>query len=587
MKEIITKKDIALFFDVEAESAQKKQEQFMALPIEERIRKRRAINNVYWDSEYNQFDDSNRLYRLTVSQNLSDFKVGDALLLHKEDYLYGQECQLYEYDEDDNIIISVYNSILNESWQKVPLVLDKNVIDLREPVFEKYLALENGNDDYWTESLINSEQLPNFDDLESCKKDLRETEEWLPSSLTTKQRDAVLKCMSTDSYYMIQGPPGTGKSFVLGVVILEELLDFKKSVLVVGPNHLAINNTLMQVLNLMPEYSKCIIKVGQSYYAKDLFIEKDDKKVEMTHCGYLNVEYCNQADIPILYGMTPYSLYTSRARGLEFDTLVIDEAGQLTIPLAQMAMRLSKKVILAGDHKQLSPIVAEEIDPKMKESIFQRIMAPGKFTMLDTTFRMCGPICSFVSELFYDGQLVAKNPQTSTLIQGGGELYSFSYPVVLFQVIDYGKQVSEKETTAIMGVIEKYCCELGLLAEKIAVLSPFRAQVADIRRRIRRIEKLDKDIVDKIVVDTIDKLQGQERDVVIISMAAGDLNYMNEMGDFLYNPNKLNVAFSRAKSKLIIVGNFNAMKELSNNKYPHVSAMLKSKIPYFVEFGEK
>jgi superfamily I DNA and/or RNA helicase len=71
-------------------------------------------------------------------------------------------------------------------------------------------------------------------------------------------------------------------------------------------------------------------------------------------------------------------------------------------------------------------------------------------------------------------------------------------------------------------------------------------------------------------------MQGQEREVIIFSLAAGNIEYMTEMADFLYNPNKLNVAFSRAKSKLIIVGNIDNLKYIDTEKFPHIKKMLNS-----------
>ena len=72
-------------------------------------------------------------------------------------------------------------------------------------------------------------------------------------------------------------------------------------------------------------------------------------------------------------------------------------------------------------------------------------------------------------------------------------------------------------------------------------------------------------------------MQGQEREVIIFSLVAGDLEYMIEMADFLYNPNKLTVAFSRAKSKLIIVGNVEQLYKMPSVDYPYIHAMLESK----------
>ena len=78
-----------------------------------------------------------------------------------------------------------------------------------------------------------------------------------------------------------------------------------------------------------------------------------------------------------------------------------------------------------------------------------------------------------------------------------------------------------------------------------------------------------------IVSDTVDKMQGQEREIILFSLTAGDPNYLADMADFLLNPNKLNVAFSRAKSKLIIVGNFKQLEELDLDDYPHVKKLLE------------
>lgn len=111
---------------------------------------------------------------------------------------------------------------------------------------------------------------------------------------------------------------------------------------------------------------------------------------------------------------------------------------------------------------------------------------------------------------------------------------------------------------------------------EIAILSPFRAQAANIRRHIGKNGYINEENRNLLAIDTIDKMQGQEREVIIFSLAAGNIEYMTEMADFLYNPNKLNVAFSRAKSKLIIVGNIDNLKYIDTDKFPHVKKLLNS-----------
>ena len=147
--------------------------------------------------------------------------------------------------------------------------------------------------------------------------------------------------------------------------------------------------------------------------------------------------------------------------------------------------------------------------------------------------------------------------------------------IILCHVNDEGLQFSEKESEKIADIIKNYLL-LGLSAEDIGILSPFRAQMVNIRQAIKAEEKIEKVNRKKIVVDTIDKMQGQEREVIILSLASGNFNYMTEMGDFLYNSNKLNVAFSRAKSKLIIVGNIIKLKQLDKSSFPLVHKILES-----------
>ena len=154
-------------------------------------------------------------------------------------------------------------------------------------------------------------------------------------------------------------------------------------------------------------------------------------------------------------------------------------------------------------------------------------------------------------------------------------LYSFTNPVVIHHVDDNGEQTSDKEAEFISDTISKYL-ELGLPAREIDVLTPFRAQAANVRRHIRKHSGISEVDRQQIASDTIDKMQGQEREVIIFSLVAGNLDYMTEMADFLYNPNKLNVAFSRAKSKLIIVGNIKQLRNISPVDYPHISKMLDS-----------
>ena len=590
---MIRKKDISEFFELEVEAAKKSWEVLMKLPVKDRIRKRKAIQSVFLDKEYRSNSDDNYvLLRVTFSVNLSDFKEGECLVLHKEDSTSGIECTLNSFEGDESIIIEVFPPKMPVDlgiYYDIPLILDKDVVDLRNPVYYPFVySLPEQHDEYWNTMLMNKKASPTIEKVEECEAELDDTVENYNQffkdaniSFLTKQKEAVVNSMAAKDYYLIQGPPGTGKSFVLSWIILEEIMYLHHKVIVIGPNHMAINNALGQVAKTFPTYPN-IIKVGQSYNAPLIKVKAEDEERGIENINRINTSYFNNFEHEWVIGLTPHSLYTSRAKGLECDTLIIDEAGQMTIPLALMGMIKAKKVILAGDHKQLPPIVSsEEVRKEMRQSAFQKLMTKDNCTMLDVSFRMCEPICNYVSELFYDGKVKPMKKGCGSMIVCNDPLYDFHSPIIIHNVDDDGEQTSDKEAefiaTTIAGFINK-----GLPANEVAVLSPFRAQAANVRRHIRKQSEITEEQRKLIAADTIDKMQGQEREVIIYSLVSGDMDYMTEMAEFLYNPNKMNVAFSRAKSKLIIVGNIEQIKKISSVEYPHIKKMIESNLVKFV-----
>lgn len=579
---MIKRDDISNFFDYEAEAAKKSWEATMKLPLNDRIRKRKAIKGVYFERDYFEYtEDYDRQYKLKTTSNLSDFKEGDYLLLHKEDEHGGIRCAFSSIDNDGFIYIDVsrYEEEIDlEPYYNVPLVLDRDLVDLRPHVYDNFTAILPYNQNFWDNILFNIKQQPIFEEDVKCQELFEEL--FSDTTFMDCQRNAILNSLFAKDYYLIQGPPGTGKSFVLSVIILMEILYYHHKVIVIGPNHMAINNALGKVFEQLPDWTgffRNFIKVGKYYNAAKYKYEKDGEVYEIQNWASIRTEILNNSKVPWLVGTTPHGLYTSAARGLECDTLIIDEAGQMTIPLALMGMVKAKKIILAGDHKQLPPIItSDKVPDYMKKSAFETLMTDENYTLLDTSFRMCEPICEFVSSIFYDSKVKAYKKGCGDLIICNDSLYSFDKPVIIHQVEDNGMQASDKEAEFIVETIVEFL-KKKVPAKEIAVLSPFRAQAATIRRGIRKREDISDEDKKYLVADTVDKMQGQEREVIIYSFTAGDPDYITEMADFLYKPNKLNVAFSRAKSKLIIVGNFESIKENAGEDYPHIKDMLNHK----------
>lgn len=584
---MITKKDLSDFFDYEVDAAMKNWEASMKLPIDERIRKRRAIQLVYLSHDHGKkSEEGYPLIKVYISVNLSDFKEGECLLLHKENAFDGIQCTLISFVGDDELILELFSYNIPsdfDSYYNVPLVLDRCVVDLRKYIYGPFLSQVSFIDkNLWNKSFFNRMTIPTFENLEENETELNDTISNYNLDLLPCQKEAVIKSMSTKCYYLIQGPPGTGKSFILALIMLEELVFFSHKVIVIGPNHMAINNILYQVLKMEPHISPRVYKVGQSYHAPANKVYLNNEEYLIKNFQRINSSYANNIEGSWLIGLTPHSLYSSRARYLECDTLIIDEAGQMTIPLALMGMIKAKKVILAGDHKQLHPIVSSnEVRREMRQSIFQYLLNEKNCTMLDVSFRMCEPICDFVSDLFYEGKIKSNKHGCGDLIVCSDPLLDFHTPIVIHHVNDNGEQTSDKEADFIADTVARFIKE-GLPANEVAVLSPFRAQASNIKRRIKKHPDIAEEYKVHIISDTVDKMQGQEREVIMFSLVSGKFDYMTEMAEFLYNPNKMNVAFSRAKSKLIIVGNIEQIKKIKSVNYPHIKRMLESRLVKFV-----
>ena len=246
---------------------------------------------------------------------------------------------------------------------------------------------------------------------------------------------------------------------------------------------------------------------------------------------------------------------------MNWDVIIFDEAGQLSIPLAFVAMVKGEKYIFIGDHKQLPPIISEKIDnPTFTKSVFEHLFQYYYGIMLEVTYRMNGEINKFPSSQFYEGKLIPHD----TNINGKLDIYNTfkSYADVLdknkpdilychFHNSDNTR--SEFEAQLVFEFVSEYLKQ-GISPSDIAIITPFRAQVRELNKALSQLEYYE-DIKNDLFVDTIERIQGQERDIVIFSLVTSDPKKAMQRAEFFFNPNRLNVALTRAKKKRIVIGN--------------------------------
>lgn len=571
---MINKSDIFNFFYDENQARKEQMNELYEMDLEERIQKRKAIDNVTFDPDYREYKMGYQIRKAYAPVNISDFKVGEYLATHRATpHFPDGECNLFDILDDGALLLgfgaygrvhNIDNIVAENNSER--FILDKSNMDMSRIYETGFTAIKNEHIE-----LINDIPAPQLsDDMSDIIEEIKDTEKNFDIHLTDNQREAIANAIAAEDYYLIQGPPGTGKTFVIALLLIELMVYKKERVAVSGPNHLAINNVLSKLCSTCNELSGITLKIGQEFNTLGLTYQDQNNEL----CSIKNFERIDTStinnwqheEVGITVGCTPYHMHTSRAGGLKVDTLIIDEAGQMNIGLALMAMSCAKRVIFVGDHKQMSPIFSSDRHPEdLNKSIFEHLYRDYNCTTLDTTFRMNAPICNLISSCFYNGVLQSAVPNNRLRIgvHGGSEIFDAEHPIVMKNIVHEGTNTSDKEADFCVSTIVKFINEQKCKASDIAVIAPFRAQCALIRRKL----KAHKEIIPEyksIVVETVDRMQGQESEIIFISLTAGDMEYMSELTHFIFNPNRFNVAISRAKNKLIIVGNIDNIKATVN-----------------------
>jgi DNA replication ATP-dependent helicase Dna2 len=390
----------------------------------------------------------------------------------------------------------------------------------------------------------------------------------LNDGMNDRQSEAVSNAIGSDVCWLIHGPPGTGKTRVLAWIVTD-LLAKGQRVLVTSFTHRAINNLIAAVAGRIPD-SRRLAKVAafddpmlpqsieQRGYFRELSFAKDAG-------GYV-------------IAATPFALRSARLAGKDFDTVIIDEASQVTVPLAVMAMLSARKFILAGDHQQLPPVTASLTPAEsVKMSIFGRLVGRGFDTLLNTTHRLNDELCQWPSDTFYQSDLRA-HPRAagrrlllSSCPEEWTDVLAPDRSVVWMALPHRGSRTDALEEVTLVSDIIRALHEAGLRWEEIGVVVPFRRQARLIRQRIgRRLP--DRLAPAALTIDTVERMQGQEREVIVVSFTTSDEAFAHRLQDFLFQPQRLNVAATRPRSKLILVASPVLLKFAEGRAEEHAGA---------------
>ena len=350
----------------------------------------------------------------------------------------------------------------------------------------------------------------------------------------------------------IQGPPGAGKTYT-GARMITSLVRAGKKVGVTALSHKVIRNLLDEVLKAALEENtpvRCVQKVTEpSDQAHASIVEIAD-----------NAAILDEIQTGAVQVAAGTAWLWAREEFLEaVDVLFVDEAGQLTLADVLAVSQAAESLVLLGDPQQLGqPLQGshpEGTDVSALEHLLggQKTIRPGQGLFLDRTWRLHPRICAFTSELFYDERLLPRPNLDRQVLDGptpfaGAGLWFVPVP-------HRGNQNSspeevERVAELVAGLMaggvhwtDRANDRRSLTLSDILIIAPYNAQVAALKARLAEAR-----------VGTVDKFQGQEAPVVIFSLTTSSPEEAPRGMEFLYSPNRLNVAVSRAQTACILVG---------------------------------
>jgi hypothetical protein len=432
------------------------------------------------------------------------------------------------------------------------------------------------------------------------------------SYLNRTQEDAVNKVLQAKDVAIVHGPPGTGKTTTL-VEAIYETLRRENQVLVCAQSNMAVD----WISEKLVDRGINVLRIGNPTRVNDKMLSFTYERRFEAHPDYELLwairkairdlrshrkrgddkyhqkmerlkERATELEIRInaqLFGearVIASTLVGSANRLLEgqkFGTLFIDEAAQALEAACWIPIRRVSRVILAGDHCQLPPTVKSFAAMKagLGKTLMERIVDnhPETVTLLKMQYRMNEEIMRFSSDWFYGNQ-VESAPEvkyrsildldipmtwidTSLFVESGkrkeeGELFKEEFVGESFG------RINKAEAELTLLALEQYFQKIGkqrILDERldVGIISPYRAQVQYLRRQLKKREFF-KPYRSLISVNTVDGFQGQERDIILISLVRA--NDEGQIG-FLRDLRRMNVAITRARMKLIILGDASTM----------------------------
>ena len=430
--------------------------------------------------------------------------------------------------------------------------------------------------------------------------------------LNASQQDAIQRVVESQEVAIVHGPPGTGKTTTLVEAVIETL-QRETQVLVCAPSNAAVDWISEQLMRRGIH----VLRVGNPLRMSDEMLDCSYERRYAAHPDYhelwsirkrlhegakgeqahrlrnreTELEIKIHADLFEQARVVSCTLIGSAYQLMErrrFSTLFVDEAAQALEPACWAAILKADRVVMSGDHQQLPPTVKslEAAKGGLADTLMQKVVAlwPQAVSLLTVQYRMNEQIMAFSSRWFYGSRLRAAEEAAHRLVS------PIDTPLMWLDTsaLDYEEKENRhkslsnsQEARLVIHTLRDYIEMISpqrVESERVdfGIITPYRGQ-ARLIRRLLKMQHYFRKLRRYITVGTVDGFQGQERDVIVISLvrdnAGGTIGFLRDL-------RRMNVAMTRARMKLIIVGN---AQTLSHHRFYRELAEYIRRYGEFVE----
>jgi DNA replication ATP-dependent helicase Dna2 len=423
-----------------------------------------------------------------------------------------------------------------------------------------------------------------------------------PADLTREQADIFRQLLAAEDYFLLWGPPGTGKTSIMLRSLVDYLMEHtSENILLLAYTNRAVDEICESIEALGDHMRDEYFRIGSRYSTSPAFRDQLLRsKTEGINKRKDLIELIDRHRIVV----GTVSSMAGKAELFElkkFDRVIIDEASQILEPLLAGLLTRFPKFILIGDHKQLPAVVSQNQDltgikdPDLNElglnscsnSLFERLFMRAQekgwhwvYAQLSHQGRMHQDIMAFPNEYFYEKSLHILPKEIPVHIRQQrllsfmkkidfgemGRLLCENRTVFLPTPADdlrHGLKTNLHEAELVGKLVQYYHQlyqknDLSVTASTIGIITPYRAQIAQIRHTLQELG------IDpaSLTIDTVERYQGGARDVIIISLCTNTLSQLASISSLSEEgvDRKLNVALTRAREQLIILGNPDLLK---------------------------